>query len=47
MDTFETVTFSADGKLLAAGGDDRQIMLRAVGRLGQPIPLAPVRIISR
>ena len=34
-----TVTFSADGKLLAAGGDDRQIMLRAVGRLGQPIPL--------
>jgi WD40 repeat protein/uncharacterized caspase-like protein len=34
-----TVAFSADGKLIAAGGDDRQIMLRAVGRLGQPIPL--------
>ena len=35
-----TVAFSADGRLLAAGGDDRQIILRAVAQLGQPIPLS-------
>jgi WD40 repeat protein len=35
-----TVAFSADGRLLAAGGDDRQITLRAIAQLGQPIPLS-------
>ncbi len=35
-----TAAFSADGNLLAAGGDDpRQLVLRAVSQPGQPIPL--------
>ena len=34
-----TVAFSPDGKLLAAAGDDRQIVLRAVADPNRPVQL--------